>query len=101
MKKEQLISYSHRDNPGGIRFIQLKSTELPRWAVRIQDYIEDASTTRKEGYYWVKHKGEWVINYWEHGVNRDGWIPSKSSTVPANWLDDVYDEIDENVIERE
>lgn len=55
---------------------------------------------RREGYYWVKYKGEWEINYYEKGPHLSGWLSHKRSDFAALWLDCIYDEIDENPIER-
>lgn len=55
------------------------------------------STTRKEGYYWVKHDGEWVIALY---TKYKKWNSVAAGVFIG--LDDYHlEEIDEQRIQRE
>lgn len=42
----KIISYAHKDDPEGIRFIQLEEVEIPEWAINIvrEEEIEEVFT---------------------------------------------------------
>jgi len=53
---------------------------------------------REQGYYWVKHKGNWTIAKWNLSPFGDVWYV-------WNWIGDLndfeFEEIDENRIIRD
>ena len=36
----ETVSYAHRDEPQGVRFVQYKKDPIPVWAVDVQNHTE-------------------------------------------------------------
>lgn len=35
----EMISYAHKDAPGGVRFCQYRKDKIPVWAIDVQPYV--------------------------------------------------------------